>query len=122
MSKKIRNNINKLLGSKILNVMRRDWDLEISIEYKNNNYSLGIMTEGNYTDSWEVDYYYKPNEIVNYINVSKNENKIIIRFYNSEGKAILVIKGIFHNDSDLDYGGYLCLSCKDLKIYELYYV
>ena len=122
MSKKIRNNINKLLGSEILNVMRKDWDLEISIKYKNNNYSLNIMTEGSYTDSWEVDYCYKPNEIVNYINVSENENKIIIRFYNSEEKAILVIKGIFHNDSDWDCGGYLCLSCKDLKIYELYYV
>jgi regulation of enolase protein 1 (concanavalin A-like superfamily) len=122
MSKKIRNDIGKLVGSKILKVIRKDWGLEIPIKYKNNNCSIGIMTEGSYSDWWEVDYYYKPNEIVNYINVSENEDNIIIRFYNSERKAILVIKGIFHNDSDWDYGCYLSLSCEDLKIHELYYI
>lgn len=128
MSKKKKNNNKyaKLIGAKVIGINESKHFTEIKLKLKNGKYqSIGVEDEGSYTDWWEVFVSYRPNSEIAYYTENEEDGekpKITIRFYNDIGQAVLTITGIFHNDSDWDYGCYLHVTAEDLGIREFYYV
>ena len=125
--KKVRNiKYDALLGAEVLGVVKDKYCTEIQLSLANGKkQSIGVYDEGSYSDWWETFVNYRPKlKIAYYQETTSNGElpKVTIRFYNEENKVVLEIIGIFHNDSDWDYGCYLHISAEDLGIREYYYV
>lgn len=127
MSKKKKTNkYAKLIGAKVIGINESNHFTEIKLKLKNGKcQSIGVDREGSFLDWWEVFVSYRPNSEIAYYTETEEDDenpKITIKFYNDVGQAVLTITGIFHNDSDWDYGCYLHITAEDLGIREFYYV
>jgi hypothetical protein len=125
--KKVRNvKYDVLLGAEVLGIVKGDICTEIQLSLANGKkQSIGVYGEGSYSDWWETFVNYRPKSKIAYYHetISNGElPKVTIRFYNEDNKVVLEIIGIFHNDSDWDYGCYLHISAEDLGIREYYYI
>ena len=124
--KKIDNKYARLIGAKVIGINKSNYFTEIKLKLKNGKYqSIGVESEGSYSDWWEVFVNYHPNGEISYYTENEEDGekpKVTIKFYNDMGQAVLTITGIFHNDSGWNYGCYLHVTAEDLGIREFYYV
>jgi hypothetical protein len=113
----------KLIGAEVVGFHEYNIGIQIDFILKNSKkQSLMVYGEGSYSDWWDIQISYRPNTKIACFQEIDDNDKVKIVFYSETGNAVLTIRGIFHNDSDWDYGCYLQISCDDLKINKCYYI